>query len=62
MNCTHKFKYTTYNFVHVDKIDATNVFYIKWGVVMEVIVEYTGTLNRELVQLDSGTLNRELVK
>jgi hypothetical protein len=29
------------------------LFYIKWGIIMEVIVEYPGTLNRELVQLAS---------
>jgi hypothetical protein len=46
-NCNHKFKYTTYMYIRY------MLFYIKWRVIMEVIVEYPGTLNRELVQLAS---------
>ena len=34
------------------------LFYIKWGVIMEVIVEYPGTLNRELVQLASKSATK----
>ena len=47
LNCNHKFKYTTYMYIRY------MLFYIKWGIIMEVIVEYPGTLNRELVQLAS---------